>query len=177
MLQIGDIADKTTQVPSDSSSGDSTSVPKDLYFLFHAKRAALTCIRLAFHRPSKPSSYGTAADSRLDGEAEKAVLPGSARRDTHSAAAHPLRAAAKRRAHAGGRDAGRGGGDPSPPVGHQLRRCGLCLTVGAALGELLRAAPTGAHLSLPSAHAACTGAPRLVNPLLAVGQEAAALFS
>lgn len=31
-----------------------------------------------------------------------------------------------------------------------------------------------AHLSLPSTHAACTGAVCLVNPLLAVGHEAGA---
>lgn len=118
------------------------------------------------------------------GNKSKAVLPGSAWRDTHSSASQRLTAACPGQTprcqegkipfRRGGMQ-GLGGGDPSMRAGHQLRRWKVSLTAGKAKRELLHSSHAVAHLSLPSAHAACTGAVRRVNPLLAAGQEAGAL--
>ena len=87
MLQIGNIAGKTMQVPSDTSRGDSTTVsPKTCTFY--------STLRDQHHYVSTwlPTDHQNPVPTVLpltpswNGNKSKAVLPGSAWRGTHSSA-------------------------------------------------------------------------------------------
>lgn len=134
------------------------------------------------HRNPVPTALPLSAS--WNGNKSKAVLPGSAWSGTHSSASQHLTAACPGQTPPceegkipflrGGMQAWEAGTLQSEPDTSSGDAGSVWEPTNGA--ELLRSSRTVAHLPLPSAHTACTGAVRLLNPLLAVGWEAGALL-